>query len=1221
MDAQTFREQLDGLAGVIAAEDPDLARSNWAGAARALDAVASACMWLLETHAEIDSITDTPTTARRVRIHVASTCAAGAALLHASLRSKEAKAILERCAELSPDDTDRKLYAAGLRQLDAFTRAMRASWLFQRGHHAEAQKLAASLHDAPPEIAELARLIEYAPIPIDNPPALFSINGFGLRFYGAYDPDPNGSQVRVRFLTALFIPVLPVDAYRSRDHGDGHYAVLGKVKLGPLMRAWQIGAALLLTALIVWGAVGSVLNSPERKLRKQLDEVVALEASDPEAALARYEALLSEYVPQLERDEGKVELQRVAEGWVRVATATVPEPITSAAVDRITGIIARYEALPRRMQSGALTDPLVDRLLDWSDELGASTPGHADASLDLLIAAERLSSPSRSERVQASIRSTRIALAGLLAVEWPLEAVHQYGLLLEDAEARAAMQRVLATLPRSPTLLAEVRDEIRKWAAADPEDIELASALLELLGQATVLANDPARAQLLESGDEAALRAALEPDAQDQGIVVALATILRGRGALDDAIGLLDGLGSVGRMTHDAQYLYASLTFEQGKLDEAAALLEPMLGNRLPAFEDARRAYDTEFIQLRDRLIGQAEAGNIPAQHKAALTGKDDAAAQRAFQSWMEDEVRRSAVLPGLQAAYMRQSDIVPVAVLLGTVQLQRARAAADDDQRQQLLDSAEATFLAIRGEAGGMPDYHLSLAQVYHRLGKSAEGDAEFQVLIDDPDPLVRMLAAVGYRDLGQFQRAREISEAIYAVASSPAKQRAATFRSLLANTLEEREKWLQLADQDDEFVKTSLLEVEAERLLRDGEFAAADAKYERAFELHRARAEREQGSYNNAALSLLGRHTCTGDVRHVDAAIELMRKTVALDPDDGIVIYNYASVLEFRATLELLDGFVATKGLRIGGNETMQLLDDLSKSSLRERFIAAVRESPGRARALEVYAQLEALAPQLPSSYISQATWYGLADNDEALAKVVERLRAVERLDTSDHAQAHHESISGDRDEQSIAELTTSLEARAAVREKSKRASAEVRAALLQLDGHDLEARAQLHGISEAGLADANAAVAAFEQARALWPEGFGVDALADALTLVAIHEVGLGDADLRDYWTEHVRAQGQSLTLLELMERDAAALEQLVAHPAFTRSVELRVDAPDITLDVLDVMVAKLAKHEPLRTRSMAAVTSPQQRLHFDLMVLLAPYDPSGARIVEWLAAQGD
>src|SRR5690606_25587521 len=99
------------------------------------------------------------------------------------------------------------------------------------------------------------------------------------------------------------------------------------------------------------------------------------------------------------------------------------------------------------------------------------------------------------------------------------------------------------------------------------------------------------------------------------------------------------------------------------------------------------------------------------------------------------------------------------------------------------------------------------------------------------------------------------------------------------------------------------------------------------------------------------------------------------------------------------------------------------------------------------------------------------------------------------------------------------------------------------------------------------------------------------------------------------------GRSLTLLELIERDTAALDRLVAHPAFTRSVELRVDAPDITLDVLDVMVAKLAKHESLRTRSMAALASPRQRLHFDLMVLLAPYDPSGARIVEWLSAQGD
>ena len=1218
MDAQTFREQLDGLAGVIAAQDPDLARSDWAGQARALDAVASACAWLLEQHEHIDSIADTPTTARRVRIHVASTCAAGAALLHASLRSKQAKSILERCAEVSPDVTDRQLYATGVRQLDAFTRVMRASWLFQRSRHAEAQTLAASLRDAPPEIAELARMIERAPTPVDSPPALFSLNGFGVRFYGGYDEEPDGSKVRVRFVTALFIPVLPVDAYRTRDQGDGQYILHGKVKLGPLMRAWQIGGGLLLAVLLTWAMAGSILNSPERKLRKQIDEVAALEASDPEAALTRYEALASEYVPQFEGDEGEQELLRVAEGWVRVATAEVPEPITAAAVDPIVGIIARYEALPRRMQSGPLTDPLVDRLLEWSDTLGAGTPALADASLDLLITAERFASPSRRSRVQDGIRSTRIELAEMLAVEWPLEAVRQYGRMLDDAQARAAMQRVLAELPRSATLLVEVDGEIRRWASASPGDAALARELIELLERAAALANDPARTQLLQSGDEVELRAALEQDARDQGVVVALAVILRGRGALDDAVGLLDGLGAVGFMTHDAQYLYASLRFEQGELDQAAALLEPMLGNRLPAFEDARRAYDTELIELQDRLIAQAERGNIPSKHEAALTGTDEAAARRAFQSWMQEEMERSPVLPGLQAAYMRQSDIVPVAVLLGTVQLQRARAAAEDD-RQRLLDSAEATFLAIRADAAGMPDYHLSLAQVYHRLGKSAEGDAEFQVLIDDPEPNVRLLAASGYRDLGQFQRAREISETVYASSGSPAKQQAAMLCSLLANDLDERETWLRRANQDDEFVKISLLAVEADRLLRDGEFAAADAKYQRVFELHHAQAEREHGSYNNAALALLSRHECTGDVRHVDAAVELMKKTVARDPDNGILIHNYASVLEYRASLELLERFVSTKGLRIDGGAAIQLLGELSKSSLHERFVAVLRESPGRARALEVYAQLEALAPQLPSSYANQAFWHMFADNHEALAKVVERLRSAEGLDTSDSAQSHHESVSGTRDEQSIAELTTSLDARAAVREQAKRSSVETRAALLQLDGSDFESRAALHGISEQGLADARAAVSALEQAQTLWPEGLSADALADALLLVAIYEIGLDDADLRDYWTEHTRAQGRALTLIELVERDSAALDQLAAHPAFTRSVELRVSSPELALDVLDLVVAKLAKHEELQARSKAALSEPGRRLHYELAMLLAPYDPAGARIVEWLGSE--
>jgi hypothetical protein len=1219
MEAQAFREQLDGLAGVIAAQDPDLARNDWAGHARTLDAVEGACTWLLAHHEHLESISETQTAARRVRIHIADRCATAAALLHAAWRSKQAKAILERCAAVCPDVGDQRLYTAGVQNPEAFTQAIRASWLFQHDRHDEARKLAASLRGAPTAIAEFARHIERAPTPINDAPNLFSLNGFGLRFFGGYDEEPDGSKNRVRFVTALFVPVIPVDAYRLRENGDGSYQLYGKVKLGPLMRAWQL-VALGLTALaIVWALVGAFLDSPERKLRGELDDVATLETSDPAAALERYEQLAGEYVPQFEGRDGEAELQRLVAGWVRVATAEIPEPITPAAVDPIAGIVARYSALPQRMQSGELTDPFVDRLLGWSDELGSDSTANADASLDLLIAAERLASPSRKPRVEAGTRSARIALAQMLADDWPLEAVRQYSHLLADSEARAALERVLRKLPRSATLLGEIGHELRIWAGSNPDDTELAQQLIALVQQAEQLANDPARTELLQSGDETKLRAALEQDPQDQVVVVALAVILRGRGLLDDAIGLLDGLGPVGLMTHDAQYLYASLAFEQGKLDQAAALLEPMLGNRLPAFEDARRAYDAELVKLQDRLIAKAERGEIPKQHEAALTGQDEAAARQAFQSWMDEEIQRSTMLPGLQEEYMRQADIVPVAVLLGTVQLQRARAAADDE-RQRLLDSAEATFLAIRGEAGGMPDYHMSLAQVYHRLGKSAEGDAEFQILIDDPDANVRLLAAAGYRELGHQQRAREVAEAIYVSASSPAKERAAMFLSLLAPDIDDRETWLRRADQTDEFVTTSLLEVEADRLVRDGEFAAADVKFERAFELYHARAERERSSFNNAALALLGRYKCTGDVRHVAEAVELMKTSVAMTPDDAIVLGNYADLLFFRVTLELLDRFVATKGLRIDGGEAATLLRDIGGSSLHERFVAAVRESPSRARALEVYAQLEVLAPQSPTSYMGQAAWYSFADNEEALAKLVERLRTVAGLDTSSAAQAHLEDLSGEDDEQSIAELTIALEARAAVRASSKRASAESRALLLQLDGHDLRARARLHGLSEQGLADARAAVGAFEEAQTLWPEGLSTDALADALLLIAIHELAAaGDQDLRDYWTEHVRAQGMSMTLVGLIERGSECIDALAKHEAFERSLELRATVADVNLDVLDLVVAKIAKDEALRARTAAELSRALVRLELEFGALLTPYDPSVTRVAEWLASE--
>ncbi|PRQ06060.1 hypothetical protein [Enhygromyxa salina] len=1251
MEPQIFRDQLDGLAEQLEQRDPNPAAS-WVGESRTLDAIKERCVWLLDNHAGIESISDSETTARRVRLYLLDRSAAGAALLDVAGRSKEAGVLLSRCAEHCPDIGDQRLYQAGVADLSSFSKLVRASWLLRHNQLDEARRLGAALASAAPPIAELGRRIAKTPTPINGAPALFTINGCGVKFYGNLDHETDGSYTTIRFATLIFIPIIPIDAYNVTDHGD-QYQIHGKVPLGLLMRVWQYGLLALLALVITFGVVSSYLDSPERHLRLAIDEVAQLESSDPEAALERYEQLAIEY----NGVDDDTDLLPVVQGWVRMATAQVPDPITPAAVDPITGIIERYAALPGRVQNNELAEPFVDRLLDWSDQLDTDTPEGADASLELLIAADRFAPPSRRERVDRSIAAARMALATQLAVDWPLEALRQYARLAEDEpKARDAMGELIAALPDSPTLFADIAPELRVWGAeVDPAESARAG---ELANRGLALANDPERALMLQHGApapdpalavegadegadedaeqpqaveeqpapdpeqlaverEAQLRAALEADPTDQPVVVALADLHRSRGQLDEAAAQLEVLGKPGLMTHDAQYLLASIERDRGHVEQAAALLEQMLRNRLPAFMDARRAFDTEITRLQDQLIARAEQGNIPAQHKAKLLSENEDVARAAFSAWLSEELERSGKLTTLQDEYQRQSDIVPVAILLGTVQLERARTATGE-QREQLLDSAQSTFLSFRSEAGGLPDYHLSLGQVFFRLGKTEQAQAEFQHLLDDPAPGVQLLAAAGYRALGQFEQAREISETVYETsADQPGKHQAAVFRSLLAHDIDERRMWLQRGNQQDEYVRTSLLDVEADALRRDGKFAAADKKYAEVYSLYAAQAERQHGSFNNAALTLVARHACTGELRHVDDAVALMQGAVADSPDDGIVLGNYATVLDFRAQLELLDRFVPTKGLRISAPEVSSLLVEISRSSKHDELLAAVQGDPMRVRALDTWTRLETIAPQMTVPYMGQYEWQRLADDSAATAKMLERLRLVGGLDTSDGARATAEYVDGTNDEQGLQELTTRLEARAAAEQLGKRAKPATRAVLRQLDGDDLYQRSRIQQ-GEAALADARAAVQAYEDAQELWAEGLSTSSLASALVLVAVLEIEAEDPSVTEQWRARVRGDGFTLTLVDLRAEGAPLLNKLAAHSEFVRSVELRRAAPDASLTPMDLLIAEMIDDQTLRARALEQTARPAVDLGFEVLGVLAPYDTSSTRTRAWLVS---
>lgn len=89
-------------------------------------------------------------------------------------------------------------------------------------------------------------------------PTLQTINGIGVTFYGQrdYDKETN-SCVATHWFTILFVPIIPLAAYRVTSRGGNSYSIYGKVPLSPFLKKyrWAVLAAFVL--LIIWANIHS----------------------------------------------------------------------------------------------------------------------------------------------------------------------------------------------------------------------------------------------------------------------------------------------------------------------------------------------------------------------------------------------------------------------------------------------------------------------------------------------------------------------------------------------------------------------------------------------------------------------------------------------------------------------------------------------------------------------------------------------------------------------------------------------------------------------------------------------------------------------------------------------------------------------------------------------------------------------------------------------------
>jgi hypothetical protein len=104
-----------------------------------------------------------------------------------------------------------------------------------------------------PALREAARELVAAPKPISGAPPLFRVNGFGVGLYGSRDERPDGTYVATYFISALWIPIFPLTAYRVKRGEGSTYYFYAKESLGPVAKVWR-SVVVLGTVLAIAGA-------------------------------------------------------------------------------------------------------------------------------------------------------------------------------------------------------------------------------------------------------------------------------------------------------------------------------------------------------------------------------------------------------------------------------------------------------------------------------------------------------------------------------------------------------------------------------------------------------------------------------------------------------------------------------------------------------------------------------------------------------------------------------------------------------------------------------------------------------------------------------------------------------------------------------------------------------------------------------------------------------
>lgn len=1147
----------------------------------------------------------------QIRAVVAAVGAPTVAVVAASGQSEDAGRLLAALCDVKADEWQAE-FEAGKRDLDAFVSLMHGRWLVRNDELATARTTLGKVRDnsKEPALVKEARELLIRTKRLTRAPALFRLNGFGVGMYGSRD-HIGESYVSTHCISALWIPIMPLSAYRVVDNGDDSYGFLAHEPLSAFATWYRRIAIVALLGWIVMCQVQDYLNDPERLAKKAYERAVAAEkAGQTDTAIQRYEAVIGDYTGRF--NDGPV--ARSGEALARLYMDQLESPLPVSRADQAVAAIQRFAQLPHAARTHAAQSALVERALAISRQMAPDEPDARSkrAAIPARLRVLNAAIEGNDRRANGSAVTERagllLQLGGLLEADWPLDALTVY---VEDLggsdSAEEGALRVLASIKEHFALLHTAAPIVQPWLDSGGGGADARAVGMRLQAIATSM-SDPKRAEAVQAaisgtGNIKPLTAWLKANPWDQDAAAYAASFRASSGDIKGAIEMLSALGKPGWLTPLAHRTLLALVGEDGQLNRAEAMLEDKLEFVLPRMLAAASAYFSAAEQRQTEFINMARYGGLPEPINSKLVVADPADAQRMFGEWMAEQLQNDAQLTGLRTTFERYADASEYTVTLGTYKLRRANQ-SQGEERARLLDEAERVFLSISQAAEGLPEYHLGLGQVYHRLGKAEDGEAQFARLLA-MGPEQQMQVVYAYRELGMVARAREVAESVYETRQAPFHQAAAEMLSIMSHDdLDMAVTWLERADQESPGVRIRLRSLSARKHARDGDMSEADKLTAEVAAYYEGQAAHNSTAANNAAVAYMERYQYTCKKSHLLAAKKNLEASLRLQPDNTITLQNNASTLSLLGMHEVLGPWIKTDLLCLDDSQARTLLSGLQQGAKAPQVLAGIRRNPNLRRALELVQQRTVLAPKAVGGYSHAAYWYNASRDADKLRALGEQIASRLPLDTADADVQRARMHAGERDEELVASADQTLAQLKGYKKRIKRHKPTLAAWNLSIGDVHLE-RARATG----QLSDVQAAEQSYRAADAAWPDIGAKYDLAGTLLHIAVLKASATEPALAAAYDKDRRIY----RVAELVYRattgpdGAAILAALRKQPELTEAVRLHRAVVKNQPTVPSWIIATAAGDAKLEEQARAAFSDERLWQVAQVYRLLLPGDP--------------